>query len=65
MRDIEPGEELTFDYAMTESTQYSLKCECGAKNCRKLVTGDDWKILKLQKKYCGYFSNYLQEKIKC
>ncbi len=24
MRDIEPGEELTFDYAMTESSEYSM-----------------------------------------
>lgn len=65
MRNIEPGEEITFDYAMTESTKYSIKCGCGAKSCRKLVTGDDWKIPELQKKYCGYFSDYLQTKIKC
>lgn len=63
MRDIEIGEEITFDYAMSESTPYSIKCECGSKNCRKLITGDDWKITELQKKYKGYFSNYLQKKI--
>lgn len=63
MRDIEAGEEITFDYAMSESTPYSIKCECRAKNCRKLITGDDWKNKKLQKKYAGYFSDYLQKKI--
>ncbi len=62
-RDIEPGEEITFDYAMSESTQYSIDCKCGSSNCRKKITGNDWKILELQEKYKGYFSDYLQKKI--
>lgn len=60
---IKPGEEVTIDYAMMESSDYSFKCNCCSKNCRKIVTGDDWKIKKLQKKYSGYFSDYLQEKM--
>ncbi|HYE21970.1 MAG TPA: SET domain-containing protein-lysine N-methyltransferase, partial [Verrucomicrobiae bacterium] len=63
MRDIHPGEEITFDYAMTESSDYSFECNCGRTNCRKKVTGDDWKIPELQKKYKGYFSEYLEKKI--
>ena len=63
MRDVEPGEEMTLDYAMFESSQYSFKCICGARNCRRTITGDDWRILELQKRYAGYFSGYLQKKI--
>lgn len=63
MRDIFPGEEITFDYAMSESSDYKMKCLCGSSNCRKLITGDDWKIKKLQERYNGFFSEYLQKKI--
>ena len=33
------------------------------KNCRKIVTGYDWKIKELQDKYYDYFAQYLREKI--
>ena len=64
MRDIEPDEEITFDYAMSESYYYSMRCLCGSEKCRKIITGDDWKILDLWKRYNNFFSYYLQKKIK-
>jgi uncharacterized protein len=69
MRDIEKGEEIVYDYAMImhsnpKSKEYfTMKCFCGDKNCRNIITEDDWKIPFLQKKYKGYFQWYLQEKI--
>lgn len=64
MRKLNPGDEITFDYAMSESDpDFKMPCLCGADICRKVVTGNDWKIPKLQKKYNGYFSEYLQKKI--
>lgn len=63
MRNIAVNEEITFDYAMSESSQYHVVCKCGNNNCRKIITGDDWKIKKLQNKYRGFFSDYLQQKI--
>ena len=63
MRDIASGEELAFDYAMSESSDYKIRCNCGSPRCRKIITGEDWKIKELQKKYRGYFSEYLQKKI--
>ena len=63
-RDIQPGEEITFDYAMTESSDYSMACKCGREYCRRIITGNDWKNEKLQQKYAGYFSEYLNKKIK-
>ncbi len=68
MRDIEPDEEVTFDYAMCLHRveglpPYRLECLCSYDNCRKIITDDDWKLSELQKKYDGWFSWYLQEKI--
>jgi hypothetical protein len=63
LRDVEPGEELTFDYAMTDDEDCSMECRCGAANCRKLITGRDWQRPELQKRYAGYFSTYLLKKI--
>jgi SET domain-containing protein len=63
MRAIEIGEEITFDYAMSESSDYEIACKCGSAFCRGLITGNDWKIPELQKRYRNYFSPYLQKKI--
>jgi len=37
MRDIKKGEELTFDYEMSEESDWRIKCLCGSKNCRKTI----------------------------
>jgi hypothetical protein len=65
MRDIEAGEELTHDWATTDDDDdYKMECNCGAENCRKVISGQDWRKKELQEKYRGYFSWYLQEKIR-
>lgn len=69
MRNIIKNEEITFDYAMVVSESigsdvvFEMECRCGSINCRKRITEDDWKIPDIQKKYDGFFSQYLQEKI--
>lgn len=63
MRDIEAGEELTHDWATTDDDDYELDCRCGAKTCRGVITGQDWRRPELQDKYRGYFSTYLADKI--
>jgi SET domain-containing protein len=40
LRDIKAGEELTVDYAQFSGKDWSMKCHCGAKNCRGIVRGD-------------------------
>ena len=65
MRDIEIGEELTFDYAMSDGGPYDeFECLCSSLNCRVKITGNDWKLPELWKKYDGYFSPYLARRIK-
>lgn len=64
MRDIDSGEELTHDWATTDDDTYELACNCGSLNCRKIVTGRDWQRADLQEKYRGFFSWYLQIRIR-
>lgn len=64
MKNIKTGEEITYDYAVTDCEKTDgFKCSCGKKNCRGRVAGNDWKKPELQKKYKGYFSWHIQEKI--
>ena len=64
MRDIGVGEELTFDYAMADASDYDeFTCKCGGSNCRGVVTGGDWRNRELQMKYRGWFSSYLERRI--
>jgi hypothetical protein len=63
MRNIAAGEEITFDYAMSETSEYSMLCRCGQSNCRKTVTGNDWCLPDLQQRYGQFFSQYIRNKI--
>lgn len=64
LREIEPGEELTYDYAMSDGSDYNeFECACGAAACRGKVTGNDWMLPDLQLRYRGYFSPYLSARI--
>lgn len=61
MREILPGEEITFDYAMRNYSidHFDRLCQCGAKSCRGRITG--WKDLPsaTKKKYTGFIAPYL------
>lgn len=69
MRAISPDEEVCIDYAMSLSANprsklvFEFPCQCGKPNCRKILTEEDWKLPELQRRYDGWFSWYLQEKI--
>jgi SET domain-containing protein len=65
IRDIEIDEELTFDYAMSDSSKYDeFICACGKEKCRVKITGLDWLNKVLQAKYRNYFSSYIEKLIK-
>jgi uncharacterized protein len=63
MRDIQPGEELTTDYALFDDYEGSMPCQCGTRDCRGVINGHDWQRPDLQRKHAGYFSWYLQRRI--
>jgi hypothetical protein len=39
MKIIEPGEEVTVDYAPLSAKTWSMRCNCGGLNCRGIVRG--------------------------
>jgi uncharacterized protein len=60
MRTIHPGEEITWDYEMTEKSDWwRMRCRCGAPTCRKRI--GNYKNLPKEKrrKYEGYISEWL------
>lgn len=68
IQDLAAGEEVTFDYAMTDVSSEEegwedMECLCGTPSCRKVVGGNDWKLPELQERYKGYFSPYVQRLI--
>ncbi len=67
-RNIKKGEEITLDSATWDSDgewEYTEegKCSCNSKECRKILTHNDWKRMDLQKKYKNHFSPYLEKRI--
>ncbi len=65
LRDILPDEEICYDYAMSDGSNYDeFECRCGASACRKIITGSDWRLPELWTRYEGYFSPYLQRRIR-
>lgn len=64
MRLVMPGEEVCYDYAMSDGCPYDeFECSCNSLECRGRVTGNDWMIVDLQFRYAGFFSPYLQRRI--
>ncbi len=66
MRDISPGEELTIDYAMFEIKKDRIQieiCACLSPNCRKVITGNDWRLPELQERYRAHFTPIINRKI--
>lgn len=65
-RKIDKGEELTADYAMwerDETWQSKWKCQCGKPQCRGAITGKDWRLPELQKRYGDHFLPEINKRI--
>jgi len=64
IRPIAVGEELCYDYAMSDGSPYDeFDCSCGTARCRRRVTGNDWSRPELIERYRGWYSAYLQARI--
>lgn len=64
LRRILPGEEITFDYATTDSSEFlGFACKCTKSPCRGAVAPDDWRRADVQAANRGHFSPYLQRRI--
>jgi len=62
IKDINEGDELVFDYGMSETNFEPWACTCGVEGCRKTIRPDDWKNEELRSKYGEYFAGYLRGK---
>jgi uncharacterized protein len=59
-RDIAPGEELTYDYAMSDAGDHDeFACRCGAPGCRGVIRGTDWRDPELGARYAGFFTAFI------
>ncbi|WP_049571749.1 SET domain-containing protein [Nonomuraea sp. SBT364] len=64
-RDLDQGEELTLDYAThTGVASWSMTCRCATSLCRRVVTGDDWRLARLQATYGTHWSPPLLGRIR-
>lgn len=66
IQDICKNEEICCDYAFWEfKKDWKLKyeCLCGKENCRKEITGNDWKEICSKEKIFNYFSPFLKRRI--
>lgn len=65
IRTIKKNEEFLMCYSLEYSDpKFKMKCLCKSNNCRKIITGNDWKDKKLQKQYGDYFISTIWSKIK-
>lgn len=55
-RDINAGEEITFDYGTTETFPqwHGFPCACGCADCRGQLSPFDWRKGSMQRKYAGH-----------
>ncbi len=60
MRSLKAGEEVTIDYALSETYPlWHMKCSCKARNCRKVVKPYQDMPSQRMKKYINYTSQYI------
>jgi len=66
-RDIQPGDEITYDYSTTESVidpeMDAVVCRCGTALCRGRFLSSDWERTELQTRYAGHWMSYLEAKV--
>lgn len=63
MRDIAKGEQITWDYEMTEKNPtWRMRCRCGSPLCRKVIGHYKFMPKNIRAKYRGYISSWLTAK---
>ncbi len=60
MRDINTGEELTWDYEMTEKSDWQMSCLCGTKSCRITIGSFDNLPENKRHEYGKFISHWLR-----
>lgn len=59
---IAAGDELAYDYGLAESNPaFRMSCNCGKSNCRKIVTGNDWRDEEFRRRNMKYMLPRLRQ----
>lgn len=62
LKNIKKGEEVTIDYSITEMDKlWYMKCNCGSKNCRKIIRSIQFLPKKVYNKYAPYVPTYFMK----
>lgn len=62
LRNIKKGEELTFDYSITEDESFwEFKCNCKSKKCRKILHSIQFLPKPVFNRYLPYIPSYFQK----
>jgi len=65
MRDIEEGEEITYDYAVNGYYGEPAACHCGSSNCKGVLLSDFFRLPRpLQMKYIPYLDAWFVEQFR-
>ena len=66
MRNIKKGEELFYDYAISDvDDEWMMRCKCGSSNCRKVINGHFFQLpLNLQVKYYPYLDSWFKKEFR-
>ncbi|HXC55700.1 MAG TPA: SET domain-containing protein-lysine N-methyltransferase [Rhizomicrobium sp.] len=73
-RDIRAGAEITLDQGTWNFAQAwdfeeggyikdDRPCACGSRDCRRILTDDDWQLAEVQARYRGHFHPLVQKLI--
>lgn len=61
LRDINAGEELTFDYSISEHSDWEMDCNCGSKKCRGVIRSIEKLPQDFFLNYYPYIPAYFQK----
>jgi uncharacterized protein len=65
LKDLDIGDEITIDYSTTTADRnWTQKCSCGNKNCRKMIQSVQFMPKKMFNKYQNYMPAYVRNNYK-
>jgi uncharacterized protein len=61
LKNIKKDEEITFDYSISEDSLWEMECNCGSKNCRRVIKSIKFLPEKKFKEYLPFIPTYFQK----
>lgn len=64
IKNIESGEEITFDYSHSNNKNLDFECSCGSSVCRGFVGSDDWLNQEYIENNYDHFAEWMQDMLR-